>query len=122
VVGGGGGLVAIVNDRLGDPAFRQLVRDLHASGTPLVDMVDRLDLGDAFSAALRAVVASLPPAEVQAVRDATLEMLDRNEQQMPLDCTVTETEIDTGLAVDVTVVAEAGVNTIRVRPSTSTST
>ena len=45
-------------------------------------------------------------------------MLDRAENQMPVDCNVSESEIDGGLPVTVTVVDTAPTRTITVRAAT----
>lgn len=111
----GGGLVTMVNARLGDPAFRQQIRDMHSSGASLVEMVERLGLVGEMSDAVRSIVQGLDANTVSAIRRATLEMLDRAENQMPLDCDLSQTEIDRGSPVSVVVVDEAGVSTIQVR-------
>ena len=112
----GGGLVGTVNTRLAeDEAFRQQIRTMHANQVPLLDMVEALGLTRLMSGAERSVVAQLGPAEVDAIRKATLEMLDRAENKMPLDCNVDQSVIDDGAPVDVTVVEESGKRTVRVR-------
>ena len=52
-----------------------------------------------MSGAERSVVAALGPEQVDAIRKATLEMLDRAENKMPLDCNVDQSVIDGGAPV-----------------------
>jgi hypothetical protein len=113
----GGPLLMAVNARLADDGFRQQVRDMHAKQTPLLDMVDSLGLAAEMSDTVRRVVANLDPAAVQAIRKATLDMLGRAENAMPLDCKISQAQIDDGLPVSVQVVDAAGVATIQVRPT-----
>jgi hypothetical protein len=115
-------LVATVDGRLTEAAFRDRLRALHAAGTPLVAMVEQLGLGPQLTPALREILEGLSPSQVDGIRAATLQMLDRGERAMPLDCTVSQSQIDTGTVIDVAVVEAAGVSTIRVRPSASAST
>lgn len=115
----GGGLITMVNQRLAsDEAFRQQIRDLHARQAPLIEMVEALNLEGEMSDAVRKIVAGLGPAEVQGIRKATLEMLDRAETQMPVNCNLSQTQIDGGAPVTVAVVDESGVETILVRATT----
>jgi hypothetical protein len=111
----GGELVAAVNTRLGNEVFRENVRALHAQGASLLEMVEQLGLAPLMSAAVRNAVENLPPETVTAIRRATLEMLDRAETQMPLDCDIEQSEIDSGTPVDVNVVDDAGASVITVR-------
>ena len=113
----GGPLLMAVNARLADDGFRQQLRDMHANQTPLLDMVDSLGLAAEMSDAVRGVVAQLDPAAVQAIRKATLDMLDRAENGMPLDCKISQAQVDDGTPVSVTVVDAAGKATIQVRPT-----
>ena len=114
----GGGLITLINDRLPDESFRRQIRELHAQDVPLLEMVDTLGLAGEMSAAVREVVAGLSPADITSIRQATLEMLDRAENQMPVDCDLTQTAIDDGLPVTVTVVDTAPARIIRVRAAT----
>jgi hypothetical protein len=108
----------MVNTRLSEEAFREQIRTMHADQMPLLDMVDALGLTREMSGAVRSIVQRLGPAEVDAIRKATLEMLDRAENEMPLDCTVEQSDIDGGAPVSVTVVEEeGGRRTVRVRPA-----
>jgi hypothetical protein len=115
----GGGLITTVNRKLADDnAFRQQIRDLHARQAPLIEMVEALGLQGQMSDAVRKIVAGLGAAEVDGIRTATLEMLDRAGNQMPVDCNLSQTEIDGGAPVTVAVVDESGVETILVRAAT----
>jgi hypothetical protein len=105
----------MVNSRLADDGFRQQIRTMHADQMPLVDMVEALGLTQEMSGEVRAILAGLGKAEVDGIRRATLEMLDRAENQMPLDCDLSQTEIDGGENVVVSVVDEGGKRTVRVR-------
>lgn len=112
----GGGLITLVNRRLADDeAFRQQIRELHARQAPLIEMVEALGLEDQMSDAVRKIVAALGPVEVEGIRKATLEMLDRAGNQMPVNCNLSQSEIDGGAPVAVAVVDEGGVETILVR-------
>ncbi len=106
-------LVNVVNSRLSDDGFREQIRTLHANQASLVDMVEALGLTSEMSGDVRAVLEGLSPAEVDGIRAATLEMLDRHESAMPLDCTVPPDAV--GTPIDVSVVDQAGIRTIQVR-------
>jgi hypothetical protein len=94
-------LVRQTNAALAEPANRERVREMHAEGLPLVDMVEALGLGDALTPELRAIITGLPPDVVEGIRQATLEMLDRDESTMPLDCLVSDDDIAGGVEVGV---------------------
>ena len=94
-------LVVQTNAALAEPANRDRVREMHAQGLPLVDMVDALGLSGALTPELRATISDLPPDVVEEIRQATLEMLDRGESEMPLDCSVSDADIASGVQVDV---------------------
>jgi hypothetical protein len=115
IVGIGGGIVEAADDGLQQAAFRDQVRAMHAKQTPLVEMADTLGLP--MSAPVRAIVAGLKATEVQEIRRATLEALDRAENKMPIDCTVSWDDINKGDPVAVTVADEQGKATIQVRPT-----
>jgi hypothetical protein len=106
-------LVTVVNSRLSDDGFRQQIRDLHAKQASLVEMVEALGLSAEMSGEVRRVLQGLPRAEVDDIRAATLEMLDRHENAMPLDCDVPETAV--GAKIAVSVVGNGGKRTIQVR-------
>jgi len=112
----GGELITLVNRRLGDADFRDRLRTMHATQTPLIDMVETLGLSGEMSGAVRAIVENLAPAVVEQIREATLAMLDTATLVMPVDCNLTEAAIDDGAPVDVSVVADADRPTILVRP------
>lgn len=111
----GGGLVTMVNARLADDGFRQQIRTMHAEQKSLIDMVQALGLAPEMSPEVRTILEGLGKAEIEGIRQATLEMLDRAENAMPLDCKLSQSEIDAGAAVAVAVVDEAGKRTVRVR-------
>ena len=58
-------------------AFRDRIRELHANQTPLVDMVVELGLEGQMTPEIRAIVERLPEKVVAAIRQATIDMLDR---------------------------------------------
>jgi hypothetical protein len=109
----------MVNSRLADEAFRQQIRTMHANQTPLTDMVETLGLTGEMSGAVRTILEGLSKDQVEGIRRATLEMLDRAENQMPLDCDLSQTEIDAGARVAVTVVDDGGKRTVRIRANGS---
>lgn len=109
-------LVMAVNKSLADKDFRDSIRQMHAEGYPLVKMVEDLGLEDDMTKRIREILEQLPAGVVQGIRDATIEMLDSSDYVMPLDCTVTDSELDAGIPVDVEVVPESGKETIHVRP------
>jgi hypothetical protein len=115
----GGGLITMVNAQLrADPDFVQRIRELHAAETPLLDMVDQLGLGASMTEPVRAILRHLSPDDVAAIRRATLDMLDRAENQMPVDCNLSQRQIDEGAPVTVAVVPnERGNEMIKVRPA-----
>lgn len=107
--------VTAVNRALADPNFRASIRQMHAEGYPLLKMVDALGLEDDMSTRIRQIVADLPPAVVEEIRQATLAMLDRDEQVMPLTCGLSGAELENGELIDVDVTTVDGKPTIRVR-------
>jgi hypothetical protein len=107
-------LVQAANNALADPEVRERVRALHAAGAPLVDMVVELGLGASMTAQMQALVASLPADAVEGIRSATLAMLDRGGNAMPLDCDITDAQVEQGVAVAVEIVGDQ-TPTIRVR-------
>jgi hypothetical protein len=115
----GGGLLRLINQRLPVETFRQQIRELHARNTPLLEMVETLGLAAEMSPAVRGVVAGLSTDDVVAIRQATLEMLDRHENRMPVDCDLSEADIDNGVPVTVTVVDTAPARLITVRAATT---
>lgn len=110
-------LVMAANNGLGDPNFRASVRQMHAEGYPLVKMVEALGLEDELTDPIREILENLPPDITQEIRDATLAMLDGSNYIMPLDCTVTDAELNAHIPVEVEVLPENKVQTIHVRPA-----
>jgi hypothetical protein len=106
-----------VNARLADESFRKRIREMHANQSSLLDMVDALGLAGEMSDAVRGVVAALRPDQIQAIRKATLDMLDRAESEMPLKCRLSQAQIDDGTPVSVAVVDDGGKATIQVLPA-----
>jgi proline dehydrogenase len=111
----GGGLITMINSRLSETAFRDQIRTMHANQTPLVDMVEQLGLAGEMSREVRAVVERLSKAQVAAIRQAMIDTLDRAENQLPVDCDLTQAAIDSGTPVTVSIVSEHQVSTIVVR-------
>jgi len=109
-------LVMAANKSLANPDFRDSVRQMHAEGYPLVDMVEALGLEDDMTKRIRQILQDLPADVVDGIRKATIEMLDSSNYVMPLDCTVTDAELSEGIPVDVEVLPEDGTETIHVRP------
>jgi hypothetical protein len=116
----GGGLITMINSRLTDTAFRDQIRAMHANQTPLLDMVTQLGLADEMSPAVREVVEGLGAKEVTAIRQAIIDMLDRADNRLPVDCNLTQDAIDRGAPVGVSVVSQARVSTIVVRATPAT--
>ncbi len=109
-------LVMAANTSLGNKDFRDSVRQMHAEGYPLVDMVEALGLEDDMTDRIRAILVGLPDDVIVGIRKATLDMLDSGNFVMPLQCSVTDSELEAGVAVGVDVHAEGGAQTIVVRP------
>jgi hypothetical protein len=110
-------LVQAANAALADPTVRDAVREMHEAGAPLVQMVEALGLDDDMTTRVRVIVAELSPPVVAGIRQATVAMLDAGGGNLPIDCTVTVAQLDDGIPVTVDVQPEAGVQTIRVRPT-----
>jgi len=108
-------LLMAANAALGDPNFRESVKQMHAGAYPLVEMVEALGLDDEMSDRIRQILEELPPDVVAGIRAATLDMLEGENFVMPVICTVP----DSGLAqpVAVAVSAENGTPTIHVHPA-----
>ena len=109
-------LVMAANKGLTGADFRASVRQMHAAGYPLVQMVEVLGLEDDMTDRIRQILEDLSPEVVEGIRQATIEMLDSTEYMMPLDCTVTDAELEKGIPVEVEVLPENGKDTIHVRP------
>ena len=112
-------LVMASNKALANKDFRDSVRQMHAEGYPLVKMVEALGLEDDMTDRIRQILTDLPTDVVEGIRQATIEMLDSADYVMPLDCTVTDAELEDGVPVDVEVLPEEGIETIHVRPLAS---
>ncbi len=109
-------LVMAANKSLANKDFRDSVRQMHAEGYPLVDMVEALGLEEDMTARIRQILEALPADVTDGIRNATIAMLDSADYVMPLDCTVTDAELNDGVPVDVGVLPEQGKPTIYVRP------
>ncbi len=107
-------IVQASNEALRDPGVRARVREMHAADTPLLDMVDALDLADEMSPEIRAVIQGLSPDVVASIRQAMLDMLDNDETVMPIECGMSDAELASG--VDVDVVQSRARLTVQVRP------
>jgi len=116
-------LVTAANKALNNPDVRASIRDMHAQSYPLIKMVEALGLEDDMTAQLRQIILDLPPAVVEGIRQATLQMLDEVDKadgtnktySMPLECLVKEYQIESGAPVDVEVKTVDGRPTIRVQ-------
>jgi hypothetical protein len=104
-------LVVATNEALTDPDVQEQVRQMHAKGTPLLEMVDKLNLAGDMTPEIRAVIESLSPDVVAGIRQATLATLDNGGTEMPIDCGITDAQLASGVDVDVVQ------STIHVRPS-----
>jgi hypothetical protein len=102
----------MINTRLTDTAFRDKIRTLHANQTPLVEMVVELGLAAQMTPPVRAVVERLGTSEVAAIRQATIDMLDRAENKLPVECDLTQDAIDSGTPVAVSIISVDHVSTI----------
>ena len=109
-------MVRAANILLEDPSVREQVREMHASGRPLLQMVDDLGLDEDMDPGIRKVLENLSPEVVEGIRQATLEMFDRADgYAMPLDCTVESDDLTSARGIHVTVKEEHGTKTIHVR-------
>ena len=77
-------LVIAVNAQLSDKHFRDSLRTMHDASYPLVKMLEDLGLEEDTSPALQRILATLAPEVVEGIRQATLDMLDRGEQALPV--------------------------------------
>jgi hypothetical protein len=110
-------LLIAANAALADPNFRASVRQMHAEGYPLVEMVRTLGLDDDMSDRVRQILEAMTEEEVAAIRAAVLTMLDSSDYTMPVVCTVAATDLDQPVSIEV--VPDAGTPTIHVRPATT---
>lgn len=106
-------LLIAANAAMADPNFRASVRQMHAEGYPLVDMVSALGLDDDMSDRVRRILQSMSDDEVAAIRAAILTMLDGDNYTMPVVCTVATSDLDKPVSVSVS--PEKGTPTIHVR-------
>ncbi|HEY3831587.1 MAG TPA: hypothetical protein VGO03_04790 [Acidimicrobiia bacterium] len=109
-------MVVAANGLLAEAGVRDQVRQMHASGRPLVQMVEDLGLDAEMDEGIRKVLENLSPEVVEGIRQATLEMFDRADgYTMPLDCDVESEDLTSAAGVDVSIEDEQGTKTIRVR-------
>jgi hypothetical protein len=106
-------LVVSANAALEDPNVQASIRQMHAEGLPLVQMVEALGLGGTMSPRIRQILEGLPPDVVEGIRRATLTALQNPLPTLPVDCRLTEPEIQQPVVVEV--VPEGGAPTIRVQ-------
>jgi hypothetical protein len=106
-------LLIAADAALADPNFRDSVRQMHAEGYPLVQMVGALGLDDDMNDRVRHILESMSEEEVAGIRAAVLSMLDSKEYKMPVICTVAATDLDKPVSVQVA--PANGTPTIHVR-------
>jgi hypothetical protein len=114
----GDALVSAANAALADPNVRESVKQMHAEGYGLVQMVEALGLDDDMSGPIRRILEGLSPEAVTGIREAMLAMLATDAPEMPLDCAVTKSDLDAGVRVQVGVAPVKGTPTIQVRRAT----
>jgi hypothetical protein len=110
-------LLIAANAALADPNFRASVRQMHAEGYPLVQMVGALGLDDDMSDRVRTILEAMSDEEVAAIRAAVLTMLDSSDYTMPVVCTVAATDLDKPVSIEVA--QDKGTPTIHVRSAKS---
>jgi hypothetical protein len=115
-------LVTAVNAALADPNVRASIRQMHDQGYPLVKMVEDLGLEDDMTSRIKRILESLSPEVVEGIRQATLQMLDGTDYQMPLKCMITRQGLESGSPVEVDVEPVDGRPTILVRPGSGVAT
>jgi hypothetical protein len=101
-------LVSRVNIALENPDVRASIRAMHAQGYSLVKMVEDLGFDDGMTASIRKILQNLPAGVIDGIRQATLEMLDRGENRMPLDCDIPSGSPELGQQVTVEVTQVRG--------------
>jgi hypothetical protein len=116
----GDSFVSAVNAALADPDVRASIRQMHAQGYPLVKMVEDLGLEDDMTLRIRQILEDLPPDVVAGIRQATLQMLDGTEYEMPLSCMVSDHELESGVPIEVEVETTQDRPTILIRPGRTT--
>jgi hypothetical protein len=88
-------LLIATDAALADPNFRASLRQMHAEGYPLVQIVDALGLDDDTSERVRGMMESLPDDAVAEIRTAVLAMLDGNDfRMMPVIRSVEAADLD----------------------------
>jgi hypothetical protein len=110
-------LVQATNQALTSSQVQAQVREMHAEGRPLLEMVDALGLGGNLTPEIRAVLQDLSPDVIAGIRQATLDALDNGRTQMPLACGITDAELEGDADVNVEVVQASVGPTILVLPS-----
>ena len=108
-------IVENANASLADPAVRARVKQMHADGEPLVNMVEALGLP--LDPPMRQILESLAPEVVAGIRQATLAAFDADAPLLPVACVVTKEQVEAREAVAVDVATVDGALTIRVRPA-----
>ena len=109
-------LLIAANAALPDPNFRASVKQMHAEGYPLVQMVGALGLDDDMSERIREILESLPDDVVAGIRTATLAMLEGDDHEMPVKCSVGAFDLDKPVSVEVS--PDDGKPTIHVQLAT----
>ena len=112
-------IVIAANAQYSDPALRDSLRQMINERYPLLQMVEAMGLDDDLTDPIRKILGEVTPEVADGIRNAVLKMLDDSEAgdyALPLDCTVTTEELNEGIAVEVEVLPEQGVETIHVRP------
>jgi hypothetical protein len=88
-------LLIATDAALADPNFRASLRQMHAEGYPLVQIVEALGLDDDMSERVRRLMESLPDNAVAEIRTAVLTMLDGGDFRMlPVVSTVQAADLD----------------------------
>jgi hypothetical protein len=108
-------LVSAANAAMADPNVRESVKQMHAQGYGLVQMVEALGLDDDMSAPIRQIIEGLPPDVVAGIREAVLAMLETDATAMPIDCELSKSDVEGGAGVQVAVSPVKGAPTIQVR-------
>lgn len=112
-------IVAAANAMLQDANARETMRHMHVEGYPLVKMVEDLGLEDDMTPRIRHILETLPPHVIEDIRRAMLAMLGGATFEIPLDCGVSDADLDQGAPIEVEVVRQDRRPTIRVRLAAS---
>jgi ABC-type uncharacterized transport system substrate-binding protein len=105
-------LIVAANAALADPNFRASLRQMHAEGYPLIQIVEALGLNDEMNDRVRGILEALPDDVVAGIRTAVVAMLDSTDHTLPVVCTAGSDQ-----PVSVSVAPENGKPTILVRPA-----